>query len=379
MKKSLVAVALASVALASAVNAKTVVYDKDGTSMYLDGRVMAVWYNTGASNSNAGDGDSTIINSGRFGIGASSPIGNTGINAIGYMQWDVSDGDKKGDNGFKSRDQYVGVDGGKWGKVIVGKYRDSLRYVTEVTDIYETWGQNATYVGEERRAGQIQYTWKGSGFTVEVGYQAAKDDTNTRFSDDFDYVESGGNIAVGYDVPGTNGVGDVFHGPLSIRAGFGYYAMQDPNEGGGKYGDEATEWAFSATWGNVSKGLYLSLMYNAVYLGYNERGENSGYDDTTYQGLEFVIGYGFENGIKVLTGYSWLKMDTDSTSGDLADYDGETAGVIPLFIDWQLNPKFDVWIEGLFAVDADGHSCDWASIGNIHDQQAVGVGARYNF
>lgn len=400
MKKSLIAAAVASLALVSAANAKTVVYDKDGTQMYIDGRVMAVLYNTGATDAANSRGiggnqyhkDSTIMNSARFGIGVSSPIGNSGFNAIAYAQWDMADADKKG-NSISARDQWVGVDGGKWGKVIAGRFKDSLQYVTGVTDVYESWGQNATYNGEERSSGQIQYVWSGYGVTVKAAYQAAKDSYGTRFNKsdgalNFDNVESGGSLAVGYDIPGTDNIGGVINGPLSIRAGYAYYAMQDPKEteeysesgdAATFYGDDVSEWAISVSWGNLSNGLYLSLMYNAAYLGYTDKGQRLGYDDTTYQGIEFAVGYGFGNGIKIVTGYQWIKMDTDSKGVGFADYDGETAGYIPLFIDWQLNPKFDVWVEGLFAVDADGQTCEWAAIGNDHDQQAVGIGARYNF
>ena len=48
MKKSLLALAVASIAAASAASAATV-YDKDGTSMEVYGRVQAVAYSTHGS------------------------------------------------------------------------------------------------------------------------------------------------------------------------------------------------------------------------------------------------------------------------------------------------------------------------------------------
>lgn len=400
MKKSLIAALVASAAWVSVANAETVVYDKDGTSMFIDGRVMAVWYSAANSATNNGAEDSSIVNSGRFGIGASSPIGNTGFTAIGYMQWNVSDGDLHGDDGFTSRDQYVAIDGGKWGKLKVGKFQDSLVAVGgDATDIYETWGQTATALGSvERRQGQIQYSWSGYGVNVLIGYQAAKDqishpalskaenlsgDSNYQnrlfYEDDDSYkcdyadIESGFNFAITYTTP------EVLFGPITVGAGYAWYAVQTDNYGvasghnNNYYADDIQEWVASIRWGDLSVGPYVAVMYNSVTLGADHADEY--WDDTTYQGVEIALGYSFDFGVHIYTGWQWQELDTDA--GKLSAYDGESASVVPLFIGWQVNPQFDVWVEAIFAVDTDDNTETWATA--MTDENAVGVGARYNF
>ncbi|WP_281071122.1 hypothetical protein [Succinivibrio dextrinosolvens] len=107
MKKSLLA--LAVVAVAASANAATV-YDKDGTSLTLDGRVQSVFYS--GNHNKAGENDSSINNSSRFGIGGKTQITDW-VAGLGYAQWDTSDGDNR-DN-FSARDQYVGADFGEFG------------------------------------------------------------------------------------------------------------------------------------------------------------------------------------------------------------------------------------------------------------------------
>ena len=80
MKKSLLALAVLATTVSA--NAATV-YDKDGVSLKADGRVQAVIYN--GANKLAGESDSTLQNSARFGIGGSTKVGI--VKLTGYSQW----------------------------------------------------------------------------------------------------------------------------------------------------------------------------------------------------------------------------------------------------------------------------------------------------
>ena len=67
MKKSLLALAIAALAALSAVSA-TIVYDKDGTSLDIYGRVQSVIYSRNANGAGANANDNTIVASGRLGF-----------------------------------------------------------------------------------------------------------------------------------------------------------------------------------------------------------------------------------------------------------------------------------------------------------------------
>ena len=168
MKKSLLA--LSVIAAAASANAATV-YDKDGTSLTLDGRVQSVFYN--GNYSKAGEKDSTIENSGRFGIGGKTQITDW-VSGLGYAQWDVADGSK--DESFSARDQYVGADFGEFGLVKAGRFLDSTYSVEAATDIYEDAAGNVQgKFNSERRGGQLQYTYDNYGFFAQAGVQTAQD------------------------------------------------------------------------------------------------------------------------------------------------------------------------------------------------------------
>lgn len=121
MKKSLLALAVLATTVTS--NAATV-YDKDGVSLKADGRVQAVIYN--GANKLAGESDSTLQNSGRFGIGGSTKVGI--VKLIGYSQWDMADGNSKVGNGIKGRDQFVQADIDKFGGFKVGRFKGAIIY-----------------------------------------------------------------------------------------------------------------------------------------------------------------------------------------------------------------------------------------------------------
>ena len=97
-------------------------------------------------NGGAGNNDGSITNTARLNMSGRSEIA-PGIAAFGFAEWNVADGDSNeamsNDETMSSRDQYIGVDFGKFGSVLVGRTFDSLQKVIEVTDIYEDMGGNA--------------------------------------------------------------------------------------------------------------------------------------------------------------------------------------------------------------------------------------------
>ena len=132
MKKSLLA--LAVLAVATSATAATV-YDKDGTSLKVGGRVQAIAYN--GNFGKASEDDSTLKNSARFNVAGTTKV-NDAVSVFAFTEWEASNGDDT-DN-FVTRDQYVGADFGAFGKVQAGKSLNSIYDVQAATDVFEETG-----------------------------------------------------------------------------------------------------------------------------------------------------------------------------------------------------------------------------------------------
>ena len=121
MKKSILALAVASVAMSSVASAATV-YDKDGTSLEMYGRVQAVVYSNHASDNSYGDTGLTAT--GRLGFNMRTQL-NDSIAAFANAEWDVADGNGA-DDSFDVRRLYVGTDFGTYGKLQAGRFEDAI-------------------------------------------------------------------------------------------------------------------------------------------------------------------------------------------------------------------------------------------------------------
>ena len=410
MKKSLLA--LAVVAVAASANAATV-YDKDGTSLYLDGRVQSVFYS--GNHNKAGENDSSINNSGRFGIGGKTQITDW-VAGIGYSQWDASDGDNR--DKFAVRDQWVGADFGEFGKLQAGRFRDGVYYVEEVTDHYEDAADNLSgNFNGERRNGQLKYTYDNYGFHGELGVQTAQNSVKV-FGDKHGFISKGVDTVLGgysmsdsYDVDSGFNVGlgytfdDVLFGPLSFRAGYNYIKGQkdgdanvsesfDVDANGNVQGVSITRVDFdkfkhaagSIVWGNLSSGLYLAGLYDYAKMeGIGQSlTKDAGLDnlDVKVKGFELAVGYAFDNGVSMLVGYESAKYEAEGA----ADSELKVKR-IPVFVNYKINPNFNVWGEVGFNAGSDhdydittaGNQVRTVTVGKNVDHAVCSVGARYTF
>ena len=378
MKKTLLAAAVVSALVASTAASAATVYDKDGTVLNVNGRIEAQWYNAGSSSNmsgkNVGNNDSSIYNWARLSLEGRSQL-NDYATAFGKMEWDVGDGDQrvgkdkegKGDDTMAARDQFIGVDFGKFGQIQTGRYKSLLNTVAGVTDVLGGDGESGkTYViGDTRNAGKLTYTWSGYGILLGAEYQSAKDSYKEHIVT-FD-VESGYSVIAGYTTP------SVLFGPISIKAGYGYLKGQDDlsKEGLERDVDNQTGWAASLSWGVPSAGWYFAGEYTAV--SYELNGPESDLDG---QGYEIVGKYSFANGLSIATGYQYENWEQD----------GETikSSQIPLVVEYNFNPNFKVYAQANFGVDntEDGNGKvihDFGAAPTYGDGNAFAVGARYTF
>jgi len=389
MKKSLLA--LAVVAVAASANAATV-YEKDGTSLGINGRIQSVFYNGNHTGKNAAENDGSLKNSARFGLQGKTQITDW-VAGLGYAQWDM---DSTGSGSVTAREQYVGADFGEFGQLIAGKFRDSSYYAENVTDHYEdAAGTVQGNFNGARRAGQIMYTYDNYGFHGQLGIQTAQDNVPV-FADDkqnavkadgfankFD-VNSGFNAALGYTFD------DVVFGPLSLRTGYSYLKGQkdrDATVSAAKSEYKTVTFnnfkhvAVGTSWGNLDSGLYLAALYDYAKMkgiGKFEKGETfDGFDDNSYKvkGFELSGGYAFDNGVSFLIGYESAKYTLTQNGKD-----DETFRVkrVPVFVNYKLTPNFNVWGEVGFNAGSD-HAPEGKTIAKKIDKQVWSIGARYTF
>ena len=368
MKKSLLALAVATAAISSAASA-AVVYDKDGTTVEMYGRVQSVLYSTQASEAMGSNSyyDNSLQTSGRLGFNLRTPLTDN-IAAFANAEWDVADNDgtrdDNGDDSFSARYLFVGADFGKFGALQAGRFEDAVyQGVTSYTDVYEDWGCYGQLGDGDKRDGMIMYSWSGYGVDFMATYGTAKDKQNVDgawYSEEELDIDNSYSVALGYTSP------DVLFGPISVRVAYGAANFQDDVGANTTY-DKYDQYAAVLSWGSTEVGPYLAAMYNVRDFSM----KNSSLDYKV-QGVEAVLGYGFENGVSILTGYQWLNNDPDNVkSSAYADAD---AHIVPVYVNYGITPNFNVWAEARFDAGSDDNFVD-----DTLTENAYSVGARYTF
>ena len=302
MKKTILAIAIPAL-FASAANA-AVVYDKDGTTFDVYGRVQANYY---------GEHDDTkgeIVGASRLGWSGKIALNNT-WSGIAKTEWQVAaensdnkvrdvvdaNGNTIGtveDSGgkFQSRHVHVGFDGSSYGKIIFGQTDTAFYDVLEPTDIFNEWGDVGNFY-DGRQEGQVIYSNTYGGFKGKLSYQT-NDDQAVKVTD------VGGSIkkTVFTDVKRKNAyaaaAGYDFDFGLGLNAGYAYsdLAGKTTNESGDK-----SEWALGAHY--AINGFYFAGMYTQGDLkndttGYKDKGR--GYELAASYNVDawtFLAGYNF--------------------------------------------------------------------------------------
>ena len=383
MKKSQIlktALALGLVlATASDVANAAAVYSKDGTSLNVNGRIRARFSNGDAKTTlgAAGNGDSTLKNNARFGVDGQTKV-NDNLTAFFYAQWDTSDSNDR--DSFSARDQYVGADFGQFGKVTAGRFLSPVYNVLAGTDVHFDFTGN--HLGDNnRRGGQLKYTFAASGFEANVAYQTAIDGIKVAAAEQkkFD-VDSGYSASVGYTFD------NVVFGPLALKLGYEYFKGQtgddlvtkDDNKtlsNNAQY-DNLGIFAAGITWGTYAAGPYAALSYSKS--DYNTIKKEQ---DFKIEAFESVFGYGFDNGLYADIGYVWQQYSPD----DLKTNKKLSTGGIQAVAGWKLAPNFVVDVESYFNLSSDGEKTREATTDEkgyykaaySKDQKALSVNAVY--
>lgn len=376
MKKSLLALVIAACASQSVMAAT--VYDKDGTSLKVGGRVQAVLYKGGSDGKMAGEKDSTLENSARFNIEGKTKV-NSNLKPFAKAEWDMADSSTRAGEKVKSRDMFVGVNFGDFGKLQLGRYKSNQAWVTKTTDVFDDFGCLAQSNDDSRNSGRIDYEFSRSGFDAKIGYVTAVDsfkivgnDAKTFNGVEFKSVaiDHAFSLATGYTFD------NVAFGPLSLRAGYEQIVGQEGDDlkgkgvkdakSGFKDFDKTSAYSLGASWGS-DVGFYTGLSFENKKYQFN-----NDIDDVKTQALEFVVGYGFDFGLSLIAGYNQVKIK---------DYfkDDVTLKYLPVYANYKLNPNFNIWSEARFNLTSD----DDLKTSKLKDKNTDGtyfsVGARYTF
>lgn len=376
MKKSLLA--LAVLAVATSATAATV-YDKDGTSLKVGGRVQAVAFN--GNFGKAGRDDSTLKNSARFNVAGTTKV-NDAVSVFAFTEWEASNGnnEKGADNDFTARDQYVGADFGVFGKVQAGKSLNAIYDVQSATDVFEEVG-SAQVQGDtngDRRSGTFRYIYDNNGLYASASFQTAQDQVKVA-GDKLD-VENGFGFGLGYTFD------NVVFGPLSVKAAYDYVKCQDDsdftqklngNNSKGRVFDSFKNTAVSVAWGSDT-GLYLAGLFNTYKKTFDNEFEKGSYVSNArdiVKGFELVAGYGLDNGLSFTIGYD-VKDAKDKATG----YSSESSILrrVPVIANYQIAPTFKVWAEAEFDAGSSQNAKEVFEDRNCKETK-LAAGARYVF
>lgn len=275
MKKTILAIAIPAL-FASAANA-AVIYDKDGTTFDVYGRVQANYYgdtNTWVepTDTDAGyvkDVDAELIGSSRLGWKGKVALNNT-WSALARTEWQVA-AENSDDSKFKARHIYAGFDGSQYGQFLFGQTDTAFYDVVAVTDIFNEWGSAANGYGG-RQEGQAIYRGAWNGLMFNASYQTNNDDASLKFGSD----DNGKTVKLGVDLDNAYALSAGY----TFDFGLGFAAGMEQAD----YSDDAekTDWAISSNYS--FNGFYFAAMYN-------ESKVEKGNQEATLKGYELAATY----------------------------------------------------------------------------------------
>jgi len=310
MKKTILAIAIPAL-FASAANA-AVIYDKDGTSFDVYGRVQANYNgDTNEADPTAASGykdvDAELIGASRLGWSGKAALNNT-WSAIAKTEWQVAAENSDG-NKFKARHVYAGFDGSQNGKIIFGQTHTAFYDVLEATDIFEEWGNRGNYY-DGRQEGQIIYSNSFGGFTGKASYQT----NDSEFRVDSDAGKEIKEVIlpnVKRKSAYATTLGYKFDFGLGLNAGYAYSDLEGktvPQDG------KKEEWAVSANYSIA--GFYFAGMYTDGEIKNKTTGgkvDGKGYEFVASYKVDawtFLTGYNFAEARETGSEYEDLVQDT---------------------------------------------------------------------
>ncbi len=281
MNKTLIALAVASAAVAAGANAGEV-YNQDGTTLAVGGRAEA--------RLSIADGKADDASRARINVKGTQELAN-GLYGVGFYEaeYEANDNttvDNSGNaseaNTTDNRYIYAGI-GSDAGLVTYGKNDASLGVITDFTDILANYSAaaSAKFTSADREDNMLTYAGAFDNVAVKAAYRFA--DRTTSNGEYTDNAKDGYNASAIYTIADTG---------IALGAGYANEgAVSGSTEGGNQY-------MVSASY--TQDNIYLAGLYTA-----------KDYDHTSndYQGYEAAASYTMDNTVFSTT-YAYGKKDT---------------------------------------------------------------------
>ncbi|MGM0785042.1 MAG: porin [Pseudomonadota bacterium] len=337
MKKTLLATAIAGAMAFSATAAQAAtVYDQDGTSIDLGGRI-ALGISNQASSTAGDDADSAEFRNiySRLHLTMSQQVSQD-LRAFGYVQWRFDGDERNTDSGFTEvRNSYIGLEHARLGTVMAGNF-DGIYYANVINpfDVYIDSGLEFTAGGYNDRGDSIAYfTPDLSGFQAFIsakhysGNNIADSDSEVSTQGGVKYETGGLRLSAGWaeQAPVANVAGYIGGAPTTVT-----YVDEDGNTLG--TGPEPSDRSFQLENDDtdVRYAATASYAFNDMFsarLGYEDQ------DDIDTE----VIGLGGTVNVNQWKFHADVyNIDTDGESSRTAFAGGAY---------YNLTPKFDVFTE----------------------------------
>ncbi|WP_133012854.1 porin [Marinomonas flavescens] len=339
MRKTILALAIpaATIMMASAHAAN--VYNANGSSLDVYGKVEADMTHAGSTGDSDAKGDLTT--SARLGIKGETRV-NDNVSVFAKGEWQVAGQNSDGSK-FTTRKAYLGADFGKDGKVSFGQQNTPLyTSLTQAIDIFDQWGMEAQtgIYGESRQASQAIYSNTFGNLDVQAGYQFRNNDGK-----DIGAISKNTEQDNAYSLAGVYHIGT----GLNLRAA---YARQN-------FGNGITNtYAFNpATGGNTvtsvstgnsdgkidTYGLGADYTLNDLYLAFVYLGSKTDNgaavnSNTSMNSYDLVGAYNI-NQYRLYTGYGLQKTNADGSSSQ------NSVKSYKLGLEYNITPNALTWVE----------------------------------
>jgi outer membrane protein N len=324
MKKAILPAMIAAL-LATSAQAATV-YDADGTTADVYGRMQFKISEDGSSAAKAETSTSDKVDanqsgldgegSARLGFKAASPI-NSHVNAIAKGEFQIAS--ETSNNGkFDVRELYAGFDSAEMGSLVFGQTFTAFYQTTVVTDYFNTGGFKSMYnnIDPYRQEGHVVYSGEFSGVSVGASYQFQNDGFGNPLEDDDNttldattVLDNSYALSLGYKI-------------ADVKVSGGYLVQQFATL------EDKKNFALSATY--AMNDLYLAAVY----------AESKQDNVADYQAYDLLASYALVNDVHLLAGYGFEEK-TDNITGIKADSVDEAT----LSAQYSFNNQLKTWIE----------------------------------
>ncbi|WP_425669053.1 porin [Vibrio owensii] len=279
MKKTLIALAFASITTGAYANSPTInggdstneVYTTDGASIFLGGRAEFRGDFIGTDSGDEIDGTMADSSRARINIGGVSNISDS-LSAFGFYEAEQSTGEGAD---LKQRYAYAGLMG-RLGAMSFGKQNTANVQLSDMSDIGTYTGDQKAFIdaGDEQQTNNISYIGEFDSLRVQASYIAGEEEDSN-----------------GY------GLSAIYRLPMGLDLGLGYTgADQDQSQ-------------ITAGASYASGGFYAGLTYTT-----GDTVKDTVGDAVDFEGYELAAQYVFDNNFRVIGAYQNQQIDGDDTA-----------------------------------------------------------------